>query len=154
MQCLGHWKVAQLSLYNKKFERNCYSVISVLFCCWVNCRLDDVHVELNIYCTDISLLLKFECWCSDAFTLLCLWVLVLFVYIPYLLIFMHTYDHHSDVFWSHGLIPKIWTSNLVCLFLLWCYIIVSDKGEGLVPLKHVVPLQLIAPVLSQESDVQ
>ena len=38
--------------------------------------------------------------------------------------------------------------------MLWCYTIVSEKGEGLVPLKHLIPLQMFAPVLSQESDVQ
>ena len=30
----------------------------------------------------------------------------------------------------------------------------QKKGEGLVPLKRLIPLQMFAPVLSQESDVQ
>ena len=37
--------------------------------------------------------------------------------------------------------------------MLGCYTIVSDKEEGLVPLKRLIPLQLFAPVLSHESDV-
>ena len=36
--------------------------------------------------------------------------------------------------------------------MLWCYTIVSEKG-GLVPLKRLIPLQMFAPVLIQESDV-
>ena len=38
---------------------------------------------------------------------------------------------------------------IVCFSMLWCY-----KFEGLVPLKRLIPLQMFAPVLSQESDVQ
>ena len=38
--------------------------------------------------------------------------------------------------------------------MLWCYTIVSDKGEGWYLLKRLNPLHLLAPVLSQESDVQ
>ena len=38
--------------------------------------------------------------------------------------------------------------------MLWCYAIVSQKGVGLVPLKRLIPPQMFAPVLSQESDVQ
>ena len=39
-------------------------------------------------------------------------------------------------------------------FYVAMYTIGSEKGEGLVPLKRLIPLQMFAPVLSQESDVQ
>ena len=38
--------------------------------------------------------------------------------------------------------------------MLRCYTIVSEKGEGLVPFKRLIPLQMFAPVLIQESDVK
>ena len=43
----------------------------------------------------------------------------------------------------------------VCFSMLWCYAIVLEKGRrsGLDPLKRLIPLQMFAPVLSQESDI-
>ena len=44
---------------------------------------------------------------------------------------------------------------LLCVFLCCDVILLfQKKGEGLVPLKRLIPLQMFAPVLSQESDVQ
>ena len=44
---------------------------------------------------------------------------------------------------------------LLCVFLCCDVILLfQKKGEGLVPLKCLIPLQMFAPVLSQESDVQ
>ena len=41
------------------------------------------------------------------------------------------------------------------VFLCCDVILLSQKkGEGLVSLKHLITLQMFAPVLSQESDVQ
>ena len=43
----------------------------------------------------------------------------------------------------------IWLRPLSHIMLLF-----QKKGEGLVPLKRLIPLQMCAAVLSQESDVE
>ena len=44
---------------------------------------------------------------------------------------------------------------LTCVFLCCdVMLLFRKKGEGLDPLKRLIPLQMLAPVLSQESDVQ
>ena len=42
----------------------------------------------------------------------------------------------------------------VFFYVVICYAIFSEKGEGLDPLNRLIPLQMFAPVLSQEFDVQ
>ena len=44
---------------------------------------------------------------------------------------------------------------LLCVFLCCdVMLLFQKKGEGLDPLKHLIPLQMFAPVLSQESYAQ